>query len=186
MDRFPFHTLDTAPADALPILNGARQALGYVPNSFGYLAETPVVLQAYSTLIRLFEQTSLSSTERQVLQLAASVEMGCGFCVALYTSRFRLAGVLGDGRIDALRAGQALDDPRLDALVRFMRAVVAGRGQVDDATFQAFLAAGYLRAQALEVVFAVTVATISSHVNRLAETALNEAFAEEAWTPGAA
>ena len=45
MTKFTVHTIETAPAASRPLLEGVRQALGFVPNLFGVFAESPAALQ---------------------------------------------------------------------------------------------------------------------------------------------
>jgi hypothetical protein len=49
-----------------------------------------------------------------------------------------------------------------------------------------FLAAGYDKRQALEVLVGVTMKTLSNYANHLTDTPLNEQFAAEAWKAKAA
>ena len=66
MTNFNVHTIDTAPEPSRPHLEGAQKAFGFVPNLIGVLAESPAVAEAYLTLTRIFDKSSLSTTERQV------------------------------------------------------------------------------------------------------------------------
>ena len=75
--------------------------------------------------------------------------------------------------LEALRARQALDDTKLNALALFTLAVIEERGQVSDDELQAFLAAGYNQGQALEVVLGVSLATLCNYANNLAKTPIN-------------
>lgn len=82
---------------------------------------------------------------------------------------------------DALRAGQPLPDPRLEALRRFTTAVVEARGWVDKAEVAAFQEAGYDAQQVLEVVLGVGMKTLSNYTNHIAGTELDASFQHRAW-----
>ena len=113
--------------------------------------------------------------------MAISVENGCEFCVGAHSVMARnMARVPGDV-VDALRANTDLPDPRLNALAGFTRAVVRERGFVQGEKLDAFLAAGFTRAQVLEVILGVGMKTISNYANHLLESPLNEQFASEEW-----
>ena len=45
MTKFTAHTIETAPARSRPLLEGVKQALGFVPNLYGVFAESPAALQ---------------------------------------------------------------------------------------------------------------------------------------------
>jgi hypothetical protein len=74
MSQFQIHSILTANATAKPLLEGSLKKYGFVPNLHGGLAEAPATLKAYIELTALFDQTSFSPTERQVILLAISVE----------------------------------------------------------------------------------------------------------------
>ena len=60
-------TIDNAPEQARGLLEKAESKYGFVPNILGVMAQAPALLEAYMTLSGLFDQTSLSATERQVV-----------------------------------------------------------------------------------------------------------------------
>jgi len=186
MSHFPTHTIESAPEGAKPVLEGANKALGFVPNLYANMAESPAVLNAYIALGDLFEKSSLSKTEQQVVSLSASVVNGCEFCVAAHSVIAKNMVGVDAAIVNALRDGSALPDARLNALAVFTRATVAERGWVSGAPLEAFLAAGYSPAQALDVVLGVTMKTLSNYTNHLTETQINPQFAGEAWSRRAA
>jgi AhpD family alkylhydroperoxidase len=49
------------------------------------MAEAPALVTAYTTLSRIFEETSFSPAERQVVLLTVSYENGCEYCVAAHS-----------------------------------------------------------------------------------------------------
>ncbi|MCO5168698.1 MAG: carboxymuconolactone decarboxylase family protein [Planctomycetes bacterium] len=181
----PVHDLESAPAEAQETLAKVRRRLGFVPNLLGTMADAPPLLDAYLSLASAFEQTSFDATERQVVLLAASRANACEYCVAAHTVIAAGQGV-ADGVLAALRAGEPLQDGKLEALRRFTVAVVVSRGWPDPAAQQAFQAAGYGPRQALEVVLGVGLKTLSNYTNHLAGTRLDDAFAGAAWSADAA
>ncbi len=56
MTRFPLHSAETAPEAAKPILNNVERGFGFVPNLMRVMAASPVTLEAYTTLMGLFEK----------------------------------------------------------------------------------------------------------------------------------
>lgn len=181
MIRFPAHTLDTAPKEALPLLKSAQEKLGFVPNLYAQLAEAPAALEAYFSLSAAFDKTSLTPVERQVVLLAVSVENQCEFCVAAHSMIARRMFRVPDAVVDALRASTTIPDPHLEALAMFAKEVVRARGWVAGAAVERFIGAGYTQQQALEVVLGVTMKTLSNYSNHLTGTQPNEQFAGETW-----
>lgn len=182
MTTFTLHTPESAPAASRANLQAGLDRFGFVPNLYAHLAESPAALGAYFDISARFEKTAFTPTERQVILLTASVENGCGFCVAVHSMIARKMLKVADAVVDALRAGKPIDEPRLQALSTFTRTMVIERGWVVGAPLEAFLAAGFTQQQALDVVLGVTMKTLSNYTNHLAQTPTNAEFADEAWT----
>jgi alkylhydroperoxidase family enzyme len=53
---------------------------------------------------------------------------------------------------------------------------------VSDRRIEVFLASGYTRENVLEVVFAVTMKTLSNYANHMAETPVDRQFLPQAWS----
>jgi alkylhydroperoxidase family enzyme len=89
---------------------------------------------------------------------------------------------------DPTRGGrtQRAKRPRLEAVARFTKAVIATRGRVDDTEFEAFKAAGFTDEGALEVVFGVSLATLCNFANNLGGAPLNPQLEPYRWNGGSA
>lgn len=74
MNDFRVYAPDDAPEPARPLLMGAQRKLGFIPELYARMAESPPALQAYFDLSARFEQTTFLPAERQVLLLTISVE----------------------------------------------------------------------------------------------------------------
>lgn len=181
MSHFTNHTVASAPNGARPVLEGAQKSLGFVPNLYARLAESPAALNAYIDLGKRFESSALSPTEQQVVSISASVLNGCEFCVAAHSVIAKNMVGVDAAIVDGLREGRPLADEKLEALATFTRAVVSERGWVAGPVTDAFIAAGFTPQQALDVVLGVTMKTLSNYANHLTETPVNEQFASEAW-----
>ncbi len=179
MTDFPIHTPETAPEASRAILAGAKAGWGFVPNLHAKLAEAPVALQAYASLFDLFGKSSFTPGEQQVVYMTANVFHECEYCTSGHSALAQVAG-LDAATIEALREGLALPDARPQALHAFTRAVIANRGHVA-AEIDAFIAAGFTRAQVLEVLVAVAAKTISNYANHIAGTPLDAFMAKTAW-----
>jgi len=57
------------------------------------------------------------------------------------------------------------------------------RGWLSENDKDIFFAAGYTKAQLLEVILGISYKTLSNYVNHIAETPLDDAFASGAWAP---
>lgn len=86
-----------------------------------------------------------------------------------------------DAITEALRNETALSSDRLEALRTFTLAMVRERGEVDQATVQRFLDAGFTRQQVLEIVLGIAQKVMSNYTNHLAETPVDAPFQPFVW-----
>lgn len=179
--NFPVHTIDSAPEAARPTLEAALKGYGFVPNLLGMMAAAPALVSGYATLSRIFDETSLTPAERQVVLLTVSFENACDYCMAAHSTIAAMQQVPG-GVVDALRRGDSLPDDRLETLRRFTAAVVTTRGWPAEVDVKDFVDAGFGSQQVLEVVLGVGLKTLSNYANHLAETPVDAAFHSAAWT----
>jgi uncharacterized peroxidase-related enzyme len=177
---YPVYTNETAPEASRSLLDKAKKSIGFVPNLLGMMAGAPPLLEAYMAVSSLFDQTSFSATERQVILLAVSFQNQCDYCMAAHSAIGGMQRVPGDV-IESLRKGTPITDQKLEVLRRLAVEITETKGRPADATVNDFLAAGYTRAQVLEVVLGVGMKTLSNYANHIAETPLDGAFAKTAW-----
>ncbi|MGD8643607.1 MAG: carboxymuconolactone decarboxylase family protein [Chromatiales bacterium] len=179
-EPFPIHTPESAPESSKPWLEQTQRSFGMIPNLEAVMASAPTLLQAYSSLWSLFDETSLSPVERQVVYQTVNFENGCEYCVPWHSLLSEQAG-MSDSDIDALRDGRAVTDTRLEALRNFTRTLLLQRGKLAEADLDAFLAAGFQPQQALEVILGIAIKTMSNYTNSIAGTPLDEAVADRRW-----
>ncbi|WP_306029243.1 carboxymuconolactone decarboxylase family protein [Stappia sp. MMSF_3263] len=186
MNAFPLHTLDSAPEGARDLLGAVQAHWGFVPNLHAILAESPLALAGYESLFGLVqERASLAPVERQAAFLAVSVFHGCAYCTMGHTFLARQAGMEA-ADLDALRAGGRPVTVHLAALAVFTRKLLETRGDAGPAVLADFLAAGFTRAQVLEVVAIIATKTISNYVNHITATPHEDFMADPAlsWSAG--
>ncbi len=176
---FTIYTTDNAPEKSQPLLKAAKEKFGFLPNLLGEFAESPAVLEGYLKLDEIVGKTDFTPKEQQLAILAVSVENKCHYCTAVHSTILRNQIGAADEIVDAVRNGDPLPDPKLNALVTYVRKAVETRGFVEDNDLQAFLDAGYSKRQVLEVNLIIALKTISNYTNHLADSPLDEAFEPE-------
>lgn len=171
MTQFPLHTTSTAPAPSKAILAQMGQPGAETPNLVRALAEAPAALTAFQQLKATFARSSLSPIEQEVVYLSVAKANECHYCTA-QTGSFD-SSAEAQSAADAIRGDRSIRDPRLQALRRFVSAMTSQRGWVSDTHVEDFLAAGFSRAQVLEVISGIALGTLSSYVNHVAATPLD-------------
>jgi AhpD family alkylhydroperoxidase len=162
-----FRDLDegSAPEAARAVVVATRAKFGFVPSALARMVASPLLTRAFQNAIAAFDKASLTEAERETAILAMARVVGCEVCITLHAKMLAAAG--SAELADRVRIGATTDDVRLDALVRFVEAAVAMRGDVDGPTWRSFLEAGFTREQALETVLGIGAYTMSMYANRL-------------------
>lgn len=174
--EFRTYTEADAPERTRPLLSAVRAAQHFLPEAVARQAESPFVVAQVLALLKAFGDTSLGFIEREVVSMVMARENDCELCRAMHTAlltRENAPPLL----IAALREGAELEDIRLEALASFVRSALLGKGDVGAKEWRAFLAAGFTREQALEVVFGIAVYTLSTFANRLVQAPVDEPLA---------
>lgn len=173
-------SLANAPQASKTILEGTQKSLGFIPNLFATMAHNPELLKTYTQVSESYAKAGLSPLEQQVVALSVSRENSCHYCMAAHTALSKMAN-LNERIISQLRAGETLEDVKLEALSRFTKRLVASRGWADPSDVEQFLKAGYSESQVLAVILGITLKTISNYTNHLAQTPLDDAFQAFGW-----
>jgi alkylhydroperoxidase family enzyme len=184
MTDFSLHDETTAPDDSKPLLAKSKAAYGMIPGLHAVMAEAPGLLEAYQTVHDLFANSSFDKDEITVVWQTVNVENGCHYCVPAHTGIAKSMGV-DDAITNALRDQTPLPNARLEALRDFTLKLVRDRGQVDDASVQAFLDAGFTKRNILEVILGYSQKIMSNYTNHLAHTPVDKGFQKFAWQKAA-
>ena len=162
-----------APEKSIPLIEKSKAAFGRLPGLHGVLAGSPAALEGYQTLHRLFaEETAFDAEEKTVVWQTINVEHQCHYCVPAHTGIAKMMKV-SDDISDALRDETPLPTPKLETLRSFTLAMVRDRGNVDDATLQAFYDAGFSQRHVLEVVLGLAQKVMSNYTNHIANTPID-------------
>ncbi len=182
MSGFKIHDVSTAPAGSRDILETLQSKIGFVPNVFGLIANSPVALDALVAVNACFEATSFTPAEREVISLATSVENQCRYCVAGH-STFAIEYGVSPVVVEAIRSGRAAGDKRLEALRRFTSTLLQKRGEVGARDIEAFLGAGFTEAQIFELLIGVIAKVMTNFTSKMAQIPVDDAFAGHSWVP---
>lgn len=178
---FEIHDISSAPAASRKLLEEVAGQYGFIPNLYGTLAESPSTLAGLMAIAEQVSKTTLTDVEQQVVSIAISYENDCSYCVAGHTGLAQMLKVPQEVT-DSLRAGLPLADPKLNALSEFSKSVLKSRGWVTRAELESFFAAGYSRANALDVVLIVSQKVLSNYTGHVVGVEVDAAFAPFRWT----
>lgn len=183
----PLQSAETATGDAAEGLRKAQQAMGFVPNMYAAMANSPALFSGYNAgYARFRAESGFTPVEQEVVFLVVSRGNGCAYCMSAHSFVADAMSKVPTEVTDAIRAGKPIADAKLQALASFTQVMFDSRGKPTRAQAQAFLDAGYSERQMLEVVLAIAVKTLSNYTNHLFHTPLDAAFAGRQWQPGKA
>lgn len=181
--KLPPRSIETADPKGRPLLEGARAKLGFVPNMYARMVNSPGLLDTYLKGYAAFRNDSgFTPPEQEVVFLTISRENGCEYCVAAHSFIADVMSKLSPEATEAIRNDASIPDAKLAALAAFVRAMVNSRGLPSEADVTAFLAAGYGERHILEIILAIAVKTISNYANHLFHTPLDAAFEGRRWS----
>jgi uncharacterized peroxidase-related enzyme len=177
-------TLESAEPEARAVLEKAKAAVGFVPNMYAHMVNSPGLLDTYLHGYQAFRENSgFSPPEQETVFLTISRVNGCAYCMSAHSMLAEKKSGLAAEVTAAIRDDRPIPDPKLAALSTFTRTMVEKRGLIAKADAEPFLAVGYSERHMLEVVLAIAVKTLSNYSNHLSHTRLDEVFAAHAWSP---
>jgi AhpD family alkylhydroperoxidase len=180
MNKFKVYDIADAPSNSREHLEKIKQDHGYIPNEYGVMAESPALLKSYLALTELFDKVTLTAQEQKIVLLTASQENGSEYCVDVHSRAAEKHKVPAEV-IGAIHAGKPLKDKKLEALRAFTALAVNCRGKVSESAVADFLSSGYTRANILEVVLDISMATLTNYTNLVAKTLLDQQPEAKIW-----
>lgn len=162
MSRFPIHDDMTAPEDSLPILKAVLKSAGQLPNLLGVLGGSPAALRAYARFRAELRKGSIDAGTRERIALAVAAHYDSDAGIELRERSARRAGV----GLDEVRLAQKWrsNDPSQAALLRYLKAVVERRGNVDIHVHEEAHEAGWSDEQLLEALALVALESFEAMV----------------------
>lgn len=175
-------TIEDAAPKASAGLQKAQEKLGFIPNMYARMANSPGLFEAYQQGYAAFRaESGFTPAEQEVVFLTISRVNGCEYCMAAHSFvADKLSNVPGVVT-DAIRNDAEIPDEKLAALAKFTQVMVEQRGLPKTRDVEAFLAVGYTEQQILEIILAIAVKTLSNYANHLFHTPVDAKFVARTW-----
>lgn len=181
MTTYQVQTLETAPEKSRGAMQRLKSSAGMIPNLAAMMSTSPTLIEAFVTLREIYQAGTLDAKEREALGLANAIENGCEWCVAFHSFVALKVGVDGD-TVQDLRAGREPGDARLRALTSLTQRLIATRGKLARGDLDAFVAAGFSKDQALEVVVGLAVSILANYAGNFVHPELEAPFRDQLWS----
>jgi alkylhydroperoxidase family enzyme len=180
MTTFPVHTIESAPERSKPALEQLQAAFGMIPNLVGAVSTSPVLINSLVGLFGNVHGGSFTEAQVQTLLLTNAVTNQSPWAVAFHTALALKEG-LDPADVQAIRERRLPKDSQHAALSLLARTLIEKRGRLDDRDLDQFLAAGFGKDLALEVIAAVAASTITNYAGGVTHPPLEAPFQAHAW-----
>ena len=164
------------------VLAKAKEAVGFIPNMYAGMVNSPGVLETYLDGYARFRNSGhFTPAEQETIFLTISRGNACGYCMTAHSMLAAKKSGVPEAVIEALRDDKEIPEPKLAALVRFTRHMFDTRGLPTTAEVEAFKRAGYTDRHIYEIILALAVKTLSNYANHIQHTAVDDVFANFKW-----
>jgi len=155
-------TRDDVSADNQALFDKLKSGLGMVPNLYATLAHSEHALGNYLAFQNA--KSSINGKAREVVNLVVSQVNGCEYCLAAHTMIGKMTGFTDEQILD-IRSGRAAFDVKFDALARLVKNIVEQRGHAEQSLVDAFLAAGWTKANLVDVIVVIGDKTVTNYLH---------------------
>ena len=171
MTRLTQLTDDAASPAAKELFGAIKTKVGMVPNLYRVLANEPAALAAKLGLDEALGKGSFDAKTREAIALAVAGANNCDYCASAHTAVSKSLKV--DQAEITARLHGASSDPKLDAILKFAKAVIEKRGFVGDDQIAAARNGGLNEGEIVETIANVVANIFTTYLNHVAETEID-------------
>ncbi len=169
--------LENATGKAKELLEDAKKRLGFVPNLYKNLANTPELLHSYFQLNeRLNATTNFSDQEKDIILLTISKFNNCEYCKAVHTmTSVKMSGVAID-IVHAILNDLEIANQRIRVLHNFTIEMLTTKGTPSLESINEFKTLGYNDEHIFDIILMISMKTISNYANHIFNTEIDNQF----------
>jgi uncharacterized peroxidase-related enzyme len=168
MTRLQAVNPDAATGHAKAVLEAVKQKMGRVPNIFSLMANSPAAVEGYLSFSDALAKGVLSPELREQIAITCAEVNMCEYCLSAHVAIAKSIG-MPDAEIEKARTEKA-SDPKSDAILTFVRAVVVRRADITDAYVEQLRAAEVSDAEIAEIVANIALNVFTNYFNVIAKT----------------
>lgn len=158
---------------AQELVDAVQSKLGKVPNLLATLARSPASLEYYLQASAALDRGILGGQLREKIALTVASANECHYCMSAH--KF-IATNLGVDTFEAGRnlAGQS-SNARTEAILQFVRAVVAGRGRIEDSAGELSHLRGHgvTDEEIVEIIANIALNLYTNYFNQIVDTEID-------------
>jgi uncharacterized peroxidase-related enzyme len=168
MSRLAVPARDDSHSRSIPLLDEVGKQLGFIPNRFRLIGNSPAGLEAYLGFSHAMNKT-LDGKMRYRIAMAVAQVNGCDYCLSAHSYLGSNMARLDAAELAANRHGHSTD-MKADPAVGFAKKVAETRGKVTETDIKLVKAAGYEDAQIVEIVLHVALNFLTNLINNVGDT----------------
>ena len=162
MKNFAVPTRDQVSENNQAIFDNLQKGLGFVPNLYATYAYNDTALGDYLTLQN--RKSTLKAKEREAINLVVSQVNNCKYCLSAHTALGKMNGFT-DEQILEIRGGSASFDPKINALVRFVKDITVNRSKPSQEAVADLFTVGYNEANLVDIIMVIGDKIISNFLH---------------------
>jgi len=175
-------TINDAAPRARMALESIQEQLGFIPNMYAVMANSPILLESYLYTYGLFREVSnFTPTEQEVIFLTISRKNNCQYSVSSHSFSADVMFQVPIEITDAIRNWSEIPDTKLQALSIFTEKLLDKHGRPSEEDVTDFLGVGYKEVHILNILQAIGINILSNYANHLFDTKLDDIFKVREW-----
>jgi uncharacterized peroxidase-related enzyme len=162
MKTFKAPTIDQVSETNQSVFDNLKKNVGFVPNLYATYAYNDTALSDYLTLQS--RKSTLSSKEREIINLVVSEINQCYYCLSAHTAIGKMNG-FSDEQIIEIRQADITFDDKYAALAHFVNSAVENRSKPSQEFIDLLFEAGYTEAQLIDIIMVIGDKMISNFIH---------------------
>lgn len=163
---------DEATGKTKELFTAIRSQLGIVPNMMRTMGNSPALLEGSLSLNKALSGGSLGGKVGTLISLVVAETNACNYCLSAHSYIGANMQKIDQATMNNARKAIA-GDTKTDAILKFAKALVNGRGQVSEASIQALKSAGVSEEETAEIIGHVGLNILTNYFNNTAKTEID-------------
>ncbi len=172
MARLKLVSPETAIGKTKDLYSVIQSKLGVVPNMMQTMGNSSAFLEGYLNLNSALGSGKLGAKVGELIALTVAEINACNYCLSAHSYLGANLVKLDSDTMDAARVAVSADR-KIDAILKFAKAVVIRKGQVSDADLAAVKEAGITEGEIAEIIGHVGLNILTNYFNTTANTEID-------------
>lgn len=157
----------TATGPTKEVFDAIQAKLGKVPNIFRLMTNSPAATKAYLAFSGALADGMLDAKVRELVAITVAEINVCEYCLSAHYAIGKSVGLSEDEL--TLGREQRSNDPKINAALRFVRAVVNHKAEIGDSDIAEVRAAGWNDGEIAELIANTCLNIYTNYFNHIAQ-----------------